>query len=109
LPEVATPVQQQRPRKEIKEKDPVSVSEAARILHVSTSRLRELLDQRKIYFTEYYGKRTIPKKAIENFVSGVPAIPVLEENITYYRANNRMDDEMEEIAVKLLAEWKCDP
>jgi hypothetical protein len=33
---------------------------------------------------------------------------VLEENITYYRANNQMDAEMEEIAAKLLAEWRVD-
>lgn len=76
----------------------MSVSEAARILHVSTRRLRELLDERKMYFTEYYGKRTIPKKAIENFVNGLPAIAVLEENIAYYRAHNQMDNEIEEIA-----------
>jgi len=107
-PEVATSARQPRTKQEVKEKDPVSVSEAARILHVSTSRLRELLDERKMYYTEYYGKRTIPKKAIENFVNGLPAIAVLEENIAYYRANNKMDDEMEEIAAKLLAEWKCD-
>jgi DNA-directed RNA polymerase subunit F len=108
LPEVTPPVQQPRPKKETKEKDPVSVSEAARILHISTTRLRELLDERKIYYTEYYGKRTIPKKAIENFVNGLPAISVLEENIAYYRANNEMDDEMEKIAAKLLAEWNSD-
>ena len=108
LPEV-TPVQQPRPKKEIKEKDPVSVSEAARILHVSTGRLRELLDQRKIYYIEYYGKRTTPKKAIENFVNGLPAIALLEENIARYRAGEQMDDEMEEIAAKLLAEWNNDP
>lgn len=85
----------------------MSVSEAARTLHVSTGRLRELLDERKIYYTEYYGKRTIPKKAIENFVNGLPAIAMLEENIARYRADGQMDDEMEEIAAKLLAEWKC--
>lgn len=87
----------------------MSVSEAARILHVSTGRLRELLNQRRIYYTEYYGKRTIPKKAIENFVNGLPAMTTLEENIAHYRANNQMDDEMEEIAAKLLAEWQNDP
>ena len=108
LPEVVPAVQARRSTKEIKEKDPVSVSEAARILHVSTSRLRELLDERRIYYTEYYGKRTIPKSAIENFVNGLPAITMLEENIAYYRANNQMDAEMEEIAAKLLAEWKSD-
>jgi hypothetical protein len=57
LPEVTPPVQQPRPKKEIKEKDPVSASEAARILHVSTTRLRELLDQRRIYYLEHWGKR----------------------------------------------------
>jgi len=35
------------------------------MLHVSTARLRELMDQRKIYYADHYGKRTIPKKAIE--------------------------------------------
>jgi hypothetical protein len=70
---------------------------------------RELLDERKIYYMECYGKRTIPKKAIENFVNGLPAIAVLEENIARYRAGEQMDDEMEEIAAKLLAEWKNDP
>jgi excisionase family DNA binding protein len=108
-PEVAIPVQRPRSKKEIKEKAPVSVSEAARILHVSTSRLRELLDERRIYYTEYYGKRTIAKKAIENSVNGLPAITMLEENIAYYRANNQMDAEMEEIAAKLLAEWRSEP
>jgi hypothetical protein len=68
-----------------------------------------LLDERKIYYTEYYGKRTIPKKAIENFVNGLPAIAVREENIAYYRANNQMDDKMEQIATKLLAEWRSGP
>lgn len=78
------------------------------MLHVSTNRLRELMDQRRIYYTDYYGKRSIPKKAIENFVNGLPAITMLEENIAYYRANNQMDAEMEEIAAKLLAEWRAD-
>jgi excisionase family DNA binding protein len=80
LAEVAPPVRN-HDKREIKEKDPVSVSEAARILRVSTNRLRELLDERKIYYIEYYGKRTIPKKAVENFVNGPPAIALLEENI----------------------------
>jgi len=109
LPEVVSPVRHQPQKEEVKEKSSVSITEAARMLHVSTSRLRELLDQRKIYYTEYYGKRTIPKEAIENFVNGLPAITMLEQNIAYYRANKPMDAEMEEIAVKLLAEWRIDP
>jgi excisionase family DNA binding protein len=109
LPEVVTPVRRQPQKQEVKEKTSVSITEAARMLHVSTNRLRELMDQRKIYFTDYYGKRTIPKKAIENFVNGLPAIRMLEENIAYYRANNQMDAEMEEIAAKLLAEWRVEP
>jgi len=106
LPEAVTPVRRQPGKPEVKEKHSVSITEAARMLHVSTNRLRELMEQRKIYFTDYYGKRTIPKKAIENFVNGLPAITMLEENIAYYRANNQMDAEMEEIAAKLLAEWR---
>jgi excisionase family DNA binding protein len=109
LPEAVTPVRRQPQKQEVKEKPAVSITEAARMLHISTSRLRELMDQRKIYFTDYYGKRTIPRKAIENFVNGLPAISVVEENIAYYRANNQLDDEMEEIAAKLLAEWSVDP
>jgi excisionase family DNA binding protein len=109
LPEAVTPVRRQPQKQEVKEKISVSITEAARMLHISTSRLRELMDQRKIYFTDYYGKRTIPKKAIENFVGGLPAITMLEENIAYYRANNQMDGEMEEIAAKLLAEWRIEP
>ena len=109
LPEAVTPVRRQPQKQEVKEKTSVSITEAAGILHISTSRLRELMDQRKIYYTDYYGKRTIPKKAIENFVNGLPAITMLEENIAYYRANNQMDAEMEEIAAKLLAEWQIDP
>ena len=93
----------------MKEKSSVSITEAARILHISTSRLRELMEQRKIYYTDYYGKRTIPKKAIENFVNGLPAVGMLEENIAHYRANKQMDAEMEEIAAKLLSEWRIDP
>ena len=95
-------------KREVKEKSSVSITEAARILHISTSRLRELMDQRKIYYTDYYGKRTIPKGAIENFDSGQPAITMLEENIAYYRAHSEMDAEMEEVAAKLLAEWTID-
>jgi hypothetical protein len=34
---------------------------------------------------------------------------MLEENIAYYHANNQMDAEMEEIAARLLAEWRIDP
>jgi hypothetical protein len=34
---------------------------------------------------------------------------MLEENIAYYRANHEMDDEMEEVAAKLLAELNNDP
>jgi hypothetical protein len=109
LPEAVTPVRRPPEKQEVKEKSSVSITEAARILHISTSRLRELMDQRKIYYTDYYGKRTIPKKAIENFVNGLPAITMLEENIAYYRANNQMDDEMEGIAAKLLSEWRTDP
>lgn len=109
LPEVVTPVRRQPQKQEVKEKSSVSITEAARLLHVSTSRLRELMDQRKLYYTDYYGKRTIPKKAIENFVNGLPAITMLEENIAYYRANNQMGAEMEEIAAKLLAEWRAEP
>lgn len=109
LPEAVTPVRRQPQKQDVKEKTSVSITEAARMLHISTNRLRELMDQRKIYYTDYYGKRSIPKKAIENFISGLPAIAMLEENIAYYRANNQMDDEMEGIAEKLLAEWKIDP
>jgi hypothetical protein len=109
LPEAVTPVRRPPEKREVKEKSSVSITEAARILHISTSRLRELMDQRKIYYTDYYGKRTFPKKAIENFVNGLPAITMLEENIAYYRANNQMDDEMEGIAAKLLSEWRTDP
>jgi excisionase family DNA binding protein len=48
--EVVAPVRLRQPRQELKEKPSLSVTEAARILHISTSRLRELLDQRKIYY-----------------------------------------------------------
>ncbi len=34
---------------------------------------------------------------------------MLEENIAHYRANNQMDAEIEEVAAKLLAEWRIDP
>jgi hypothetical protein len=34
---------------------------------------------------------------------------MLEENIAYYRAHNEMDAEMEEVAAKLLSEWRIDP
>jgi hypothetical protein len=108
LPEAVTPVRRPPEKREVKEKSSVSITEAARILHISTSRLRVLMDQRKIYYADYYGKRTIPKEAIENFVNGLPAITMLEENIAYYRANNQMDAEMEDIAAKLLAEWRIE-
>ena len=78
------------------------------MLHVSTSRLRELLDERKIYYIEYYGKRTIPKKAIENFVNGLPAMVMVEENIAYYRANHKVDDEIEEVITKFKEQWESD-
>ena len=108
LPEVAPTVQQPRPKKEIKEKDPVSISEAAKILHVLTGRLtRTTRPAEDHYYTEYYGKRWIPRKALENFVNGLPAIALLEENIARYRADDQMDDEMEEVAARLLADWKC--
>ena len=107
VPEVVVPVRQTR-RQDVKEKSSVSITEAARILHISTPRLRELLDQRKIYYTEYYGKRTIPKKAIENFVNGLPAMAIVEENIAYYRANHKLDDEMEEVITKFREQWKSD-
>ena len=109
LPEAVTPVRRQPQKQEAKEKTSVSITEAARMLHISTNRLRELMDQRKIYYTDYYGKRTIPKKAIENFVNGLPAVAMLEENIAYYRENKQMDAEMEEIAAKLLSEWRIGP
>jgi excisionase family DNA binding protein len=108
-PEVVSAVRPQRSRKELEEKDPVTVSEAARMLHVPTSRLRELLDERKIYYTQDGSKRSIPKQALENFVNGLPAIAMLEENIAYYRANKKWDGEMEEAAAKLRSEWQCDP
>jgi hypothetical protein len=53
------------------------------------------MDQRKIYYTDYYGKRSIPKKASANFVNGLPAVAMLEENIAHYRANKQIDAEME--------------
>jgi len=104
--DVAAPVRQRR-RQDVKESS-LSITEAARILHIATSRLRELLDQRKIYYTEYYGKRTIPCKALENFINGLPAIAMAEENIARYRADGPLNHEEEEIAAKLLAEWKSD-
>jgi hypothetical protein len=70
---------------------------------------REPLDQRWIYYSEHCGKRRVPRKALENFVNGLPAIALLEENIARYRADDQMDDEMEAIALKLLADWKLDP
>jgi excisionase family DNA binding protein len=57
LPEAVTPVRRPPQKQEVKEKISVSITEAARMLHVSTSRLRELMDERKIYYTDYYGKR----------------------------------------------------
>lgn len=108
LPEVVTPVRRQPQKQEVKEKSSVSITEAARMLHISTNRLRELMERRKSYYTDYYGKRSIPKKAIENFVNGLPAVAMLEENIAVYRENKQMDAEMEEIAAKLLSEWRID-
>jgi excisionase family DNA binding protein len=88
LPEVAVPVRQRPPKEAVKEKDPLSITEAAKILPITTTQLHSLLDERKIYYVESWSKRRIPKKALENFVNGLPAITMLEENIAHYRANN---------------------
>jgi excisionase family DNA binding protein len=104
-PEVVPPVRPQRTEPQAKRKGPVSVTEAAGILHISVGRLQELLDARKVYFVQYGAKRKIPLDALENFSNGRPAIAFLHDSIAYWKEKGDWDAEMEEAAAKVLAEW----
>ena len=104
--EIIPPVRERPKREPPKPKPFVSVTEAARMLRMPAPKLRELMAQRKIFYSDDYGKQRIPVQAIENFVNGLPAIALLEQNIAAHRAEGPFDDELEEIAQKLLAEWK---
>ena len=102
----AVPVRQHRAKTEKSEpKSPVSATEAASTLRISVPRLRELMAQRKIYYVDHGRRPRVPLKAIENFANGLPARALLEENIAHYKASGSWDDEDEQIATKLLAEW----
>ena len=104
--EIIPPARERAKREPPKPKPFVSVTEAARMLRMPAPKLRELMAQRKIFFSDDYGKQRIPLQAIENFANGLPAVALLEQNIAAHRAEGPLDDEMEEIAQKLLAEWR---
>jgi excisionase family DNA binding protein len=104
--EIIPPVRERAKREPTKPKPFVSVTEAARMLRMPAPKLRELMAQRKIFYSDDYGKQRIPLQAIENFANGLPAVALLEQNIAAHRAEGPLDDEMEAIAQKLLAEWR---
>lgn len=110
LPKTAKPAQsEQTPGEKLEEKRALKVSEAAAILKISASRMRLLLEERKIYYYSIDARRKlIPRVALDNFAKGLPPIVTVEQNIESFRASGEWDDDLENAATKLRAEWSLD-
>ncbi|MFY9720681.1 MAG: helix-turn-helix domain-containing protein [Candidatus Cybelea sp.] len=110
MPEIAKPTRrQQKPSEKLEEKRALTVSEAATMLKVSVNRMRLLLAQRKIYYYSIDARRKlIPRTALDNFANGLPPIATVEQNIELYRASGEWDEDLENAAAKLRAEWTVD-
>jgi excisionase family DNA binding protein len=110
LPKVAKSAQrEQKPVEKLEEKRALTVAEAATLLKISASRMRLLLEERKIYYYPIDARRKlIPRIALDNFAKGLPPIVTVEQNIESFRASGEWNDDLENAAVKLREEWTLD-
>jgi excisionase family DNA binding protein len=86
----------------------LTIKEAGKLLHLSPSKVRQLLEQRRIYHVREYGKTTIPRDALQFFIDGQSPRDFVEKLITYARNNPSWQKDinlLEEAAAKMRAEW----
>jgi excisionase family DNA binding protein len=91
------------------EKKLLTMTDVAALLHVSSAKVRTLLDERKIYYIKHGNKRIVPPGAVEKFVAGLTPMATVEEHIAYAKTHGTWDDDMEQAAANLRAEWADAP
>jgi excisionase family DNA binding protein len=100
---------EQKPGEKLEEKRALTVAEAATMLKISVNRMRLLLEERKVYYYSIDARgELVPRVALDNFAKGLPPIATVEQNIESFRASGEWDDDLENAAAKLRAEWTLD-
>lgn len=95
-----------RATKEVqKSKELLSVMDVAAALKISAAKVRQLQDERKLYFVQMSGKRLVPPRALEIFSEGRPPIDMVEENIKYCREKYPIEEHTERIERELREAW----
>ncbi|HXM17888.1 MAG TPA: helix-turn-helix domain-containing protein [Candidatus Tumulicola sp.] len=97
-----------RSRRQKTESPVVSITEAARMLRISAAKVRQLLEQRKIYYSEYSGRKTMPRQAVQNYIDGLTPRAFVEAELVGAEDDPmwRNDREgLEQFAAEWRAQW----
>ncbi len=89
----------------------LSVPDAAKLLRLSSYKLRQLLDAKEIYHMKSGRKIMIPRVAAENFVNGLSPRAFVEARLREARDDptwKDMPEELERFATEWRAEWPDD-
>lgn len=86
----------------------LSVKSAAELLRISPYKLRQLLDEKKIYYNGEGRQRFIPREAIENYTKGLPPRAFVEQRIAEARVDPSWKGQLEDLevaAANWLSQW----
>lgn len=86
----------------------VTITEGARMLRISLAKFKQLIENRKIFYYESLGKRSIPRRAVEMFVNGETPRAYVEAQIAYAMSQSSWEKDradLEPIIEKWRAEW----
>jgi excisionase family DNA binding protein len=102
------PPQVERQKRKRPESASLTITEAARMLRISPAKFKQLIEDRKIFSYENYGKRSIPRKAVEMFIEGQTPRAYVEAQIAYAMSQPSWEKDradLEPIIEKWREEW----
>lgn len=100
-----------RPKREKADSPFVTIAEAAKILSISKYRMRQLIEAKKIYYHDSYGRKSVSREAIDNFIAGRSPRAFVEKRLAEVRDDPvfRTPEEFKEFADEWLAKWPEEP
>jgi hypothetical protein len=86
----------------------LTLKAAANLLRISRSKLIQLLDEMKIYYSNSYGRRTIPRQAVQNYIDGLPPRAFIEKELSAAKDHPMWRNDLkglEDFAKEWRAKW----
>lgn len=95
-----------QPKREKQDSRFLTIKEAANMLRISPHKMRQLIDERKIFYFESYGRKTISREAIQHYLGGQSPRAFVEKQIAEAKDDPNWKNNLEGIE-RVAAEWRA--